>query len=88
MAGQFPSWWPFRRHRSRLETAGESDEERAKRQTRDALLEAEYLERVRRIEDEYIVHRRGEDDEHTDEQRKQEDAYNVGRRKAKGEPSP
>ena len=85
MAGQFP-WWPFRRHDSRLLGAGESDEERARRQARDLQLEAEYLERVRRIEDEYIVHRRGEDDEHMDQQRQEEDDYNVERRTDKGEP--
>lgn len=77
MAGQ--SW--FRRHEIRpLEGAGESDDERTRRQAREAQLEAEYLERVRRIEDEYIVRRRGEDDEHTDQQRKEEDDYNVDRR--------
>lgn len=84
MAGQFPAWWPFRRHSSRL-TAGENDDERARRQARDAQLEAEYLDRVRRIEDEYVVHRRGEEDEHTEQRRHEEDAYNSDRRTDKGE---
>lgn len=80
MGSQFWQWLSGRSREIPPGGLRESDDDRTRRQERDAQLEEEYLKRIRRIEDEYIVHRRGEDDDHTEQQRDEEDDYNVARR--------